>query len=59
MTETQTALTIGDWLPGFQGAGGLEGINLRALNLALSSPNMVVYALVIMSAILTLKGSAR
>ena len=56
MTGTEMALKPVDSLPGLREMGGVEGVNIRLMNLALNSPNLVVYALVIASATWMLKG---
>ena len=56
MTGTEVELKAADWLPGLREAGGVEGVNIRLMNLAIASNNPFVYALILASAMWMLKG---
>ena len=56
MTGTELTLKSVDSLPGLREMGGVEGVNVRLMNLAMASNNPFVYALVLASAMWILKG---
>ena len=56
MTGTELALKSVDSLPGLREMDGVEGVNIRLMNLAMASNNPFVYALVIANAMWILKG---
>ena len=56
MAETEVVWKSVDYLPGLREIGGVQGIQLRLINFAMNSPNLVIYAIIIASAIWILKG---